>query len=65
MKKSYALVLMLVLAAACGTPSTNREAAPTNSATTAPPASTAISEADVIAKEKAAWDAIKNKDFEA
>jgi len=64
MKKSYALVLLLVLAAACGTPTTNREAAPTNSSVTAPPASKAISEADVIAKEKAAWDAIKNKDFE-
>jgi hypothetical protein len=64
MKKSYALVLLLVLAAACATPPTNREAAPTNTAATAP-TSTAISEADAIAKEKAIWDAIKNKDYEA
>lgn len=64
MKKSYALVLTLVLAVACGGPTTNREAAPTNTAATAPPASVAISEADVIAKEKAVWDAIKNKDYE-
>ncbi len=64
MKKSYALVLLLVLAAACTAPPTNREAAPTNSAATAPPTSMAISEADVIAKEKAIWDAIKNKDYE-
>ncbi len=64
MKKSYALVLLFVLAVACGGPSTNREAAPTNTAATATPAAMAISEADVIAKEKAVWDAIKNKDWE-
>lgn len=64
MKKSYALVLLLALAAACAAPPTNREAAPTNSAATASPATMAISEADVIAKEKAVWDAIKNKDYE-
>lgn len=64
MKKSYALVLLLVLAAACAAPpTTNREAAPTNTAATTP-AAVAISEADVIAKEKAIWDAIKNKDYE-
>jgi hypothetical protein len=65
MKKSYALVLLFALAAACATPPTNREAAPSNSAVTAPPAPVVLSEADAIAKEKAAWDAIKNKDFEA
>ncbi len=65
MKKSYALVLLLVLAAACAAPpTTNREAAPTNSAATKP-AAVAISEADVIAKEKAIWDTIKNKDYDA
>jgi hypothetical protein len=65
MKKSYALVLLLVLAVACTAPPTNREAAPTNSAATATPTSMAISEADVIAKEKAIWDTIKNKDYDA
>src|SRR5687767_7377673 len=65
MKKSYALVLLLALVAACATPpTTNREAAPTNSAATAPPASTAISEAEAIAKEKAIWETIKNKEYE-
>ncbi|MCM3903370.1 MAG: nuclear transport factor 2 family protein [Pyrinomonadaceae bacterium] len=64
MKKSYALVLLLVLAVACGGPTTNREATPTNSAATAPLIAAPISEADVIAKEKAIWDAIKNKDYE-
>ena len=64
MNKSYILVLLLVLAAACAAPPTNREAAPTNSAATTTTPATAISEADVIAKEKAVWDAIKNKDYE-
>jgi hypothetical protein len=65
MKKSYAVLLLLVMAAACTAPPTNREAAPTNSVATAPPASIALSEADVIAKEKAIWDTIKNKDYDA
>lgn len=64
MKKSYALVLLLVLAVACAAPPTNREATPTNSTATATPAALVISEADLIAKEKAVWDAIKNKDYE-
>jgi hypothetical protein len=64
MKKSYLLVLLLALAAACASAPTNREASSTNSTVTAPPASVAITEAAVIAKEKAVWDAIKNKDFE-
>ena len=65
MKKSYAVLLLLVMAAACTAPPTNREATPTNSVATATPASIALSEADVIAKEKAIWDTIKNKDYEA
>ncbi|MBA3514616.1 MAG: nuclear transport factor 2 family protein [Pyrinomonadaceae bacterium] len=64
MKKSYAIVSLLMLAAACTAPPTNREAAPINSAATATPTSMAISETEVIAKEKAIWDAIKNKDYE-
>lgn len=64
MKKNSALVLLLVLAAACAAPPTNREAAPTNSVATATPASIALSEADAIAKEKAIWDTIKNKDYD-
>jgi hypothetical protein len=64
MKKSYALVLLLLLAAACAAPPTNRDATPTNSAATATPTALVISEAEVIAKEKAVWDAIKNKEYE-
>ncbi|MCM3872809.1 MAG: nuclear transport factor 2 family protein [Pyrinomonadaceae bacterium] len=63
MKKSFAVVLLLALAAACAAPPTNNETAPTNSAATKP-AAVAISEADVIAKEKAIWDTIKNKDYD-
>jgi hypothetical protein len=65
MKKSYVLVLLLALVAACTAPPTNRDAAPTNSSATATPLAMALSEADVIAKEKAIWDTIKNKDYEA
>jgi hypothetical protein len=57
--------VLLVLAAACAAPPTNRETAPTDRAATAPPTSIALSEADAIAKEKAIWDTIKNKDYEA
>lgn len=66
MKKILAVVPILLLAAACAAPPTNKQAesvANTNSAVeTAPPA---VTEADAIAKEKAAWDAIKNKDYDA
>jgi hypothetical protein len=64
MNKSSALVLLLILAAACGPSPTNREAAPTNSTVIAPPASAALTEADAIAKEKAIWETIKNKDYD-
>jgi hypothetical protein len=64
MKKTYPLIALLIFAAACAAPPTNREAAPTNSVATVPTA-TPISEADAIAKEKAIWDTIKNKDYDA
>ncbi|MBW8878920.1 MAG: nuclear transport factor 2 family protein [Acidobacteria bacterium] len=66
MKKILVLLPLLVLAAACGAPSANQETA-NNSATPAPtptPAAT-VSEADMTAKEKAAWDTLKTKDYEA
>ena len=66
MTKTYALLALLIFTAACATaPTTNREAAPANSAATASPTSMAISEADAIAKEKAIWETIKNKDYDA
>lgn len=67
MKKILVLVSLLVLGAACATqPSgnnnltTNANKAPDTRSTTAAP-----SEADIIAKEKAAWDAYKRKDADA
>ncbi|MCU1266265.1 MAG: hypothetical protein JWM21_2583 [Acidobacteria bacterium] len=63
MKKILALVTFLIVAAAC---STEPPAGPTSNANNATPAtSTTLSEADAIAKEKATWDAIKKKDYEA
>ncbi len=64
MKKNLVLVSMLMLAAACAAPPTNREAPVVNLTTESKPAAT-ISEADAIANEKAVWNAIKNKDYEA
>ena len=64
MKKLLALVSFLIVAAAC----TNQ---PTTNTNTAPNANTSImkaaapSEADMIAKEKAAWDTLKKKDYAA
>ena len=64
MKKIFVIVSLLIMAA-CTAPPTNRETsstANTNSATAS--AAPAMTEADAIAKEKAIWDAIKNKDYE-
>jgi hypothetical protein len=63
MKKSYALISLLIFAAACAAPTTNRPASETNRAAEKP-ASPPLSEADAIAKEKAIWETIKNKDYD-
>ena len=65
MKKIVAFLCLVVFAAACATqPANNTATTNTNSGTetksTAPP-----SEADIIAKEKAAWDAFRKKDADA
>ena len=66
MKQILALVSLLVLAAACVAPppgnsnsSANANKAPETKSAAAP------SEADLIAKEKSAWDAFKKKDADA
>ena len=64
MKKILALVSFLIVAAAC----TNQPMTNTNMASntnTAPMKSAAPSEADMFAKEKAAWDTLKKKDYTA
>lgn len=66
MKKYLALATFLVMvAAACSTapPATNAPAANANSATARTTAT--ISEADATAKEKATWESLKKKDFDA
>ena len=64
MKKILALVFSLLVAAACTTqPSTNMSTNSNANTTMSKPA--APSEADMFAKEKAAWDAIKKKDYTA
>jgi len=63
MKKTYLLIALLILTGACATPPpANREAAPP---TAASPAAVAMTEAGAIAKEKAIWDTIRNKDWDA
>jgi len=63
MKKIFLLISVLILTGACAAPpSANREAAPPAAAS---PAAVAMTEADAIAKEKAIWDTIKNKDYDA
>lgn len=65
MKKLVALVSLLVLAMACAAPPpTNNETAATNVNMAPEKASApAMTEAMAIAKEKAIWDAVKNKDY--
>jgi len=68
MKKTLALVFLLALALSCTAPPTNRDLSGTNTAANvAPekPAAVAMTEADAIAKEKAIWETIKTKDYEA
>jgi len=69
MKKILALVSLLVLAAACATQPSGNKDMPANANNANKPAETKstgpASEADIIAKEKAAWDAFKRKDADA
>jgi len=67
MKKIIALVSLLMVAAACTTtPTANKDVTSNaNSNKGSETKSTgAVSEADIVAKEKAAWDAIKKKDWD-
>src|SRR5437868_5610082 len=69
MKKILALVSLLVLAAACATQPSGNKDMPANANNANKPAETKstgpASEADIIAKEKAAWDAFRKKDADA
>ena len=66
MKKLCVFISTLIVAAACAAPPTNREAtSPANANVATEPATAALTEADAIAKEKAIWDTIKVKDYDA
>lgn len=65
MKKVLVVVSALMLAAACGTPPTNSPAPVANTNSAESRSAPVVTEADAIAKEKAIWDAIKAKDYEA
>ena len=64
MKKILLLVSALILTAACGAPATNEPAKPANTSAEKP-AAPPVTEADAVAKEKAIWETLKNKDYAA
>jgi len=57
-------VSALILTGACSAPSTNEPARPANMSAEKPTPAP-VTEADAIAKEKAIWDTLKNKDYAA
>ncbi len=67
MKKMFVFVFLLVLAVACAAPPTNKDVADTNRNANTPvePSIPPFTEAEAVAKEKAIWEAIKNKDYDA
>lgn len=67
MKRILALVSLLTIAAACATqPSGNKDVtANANTGSAMKSTAAAPSESDIIAKEKAGWDAFKRKDADA
>ena len=64
MNKILALVALLVLAAACGGPSTNQATSNANMSPEAK-APSRMADDEAAAREKASWDAIKRKDYDA
>lgn len=66
MKKLLVIVCALIVVAACAAPPPgNQNTATTNANTAASPATPPMTEADAIAKEKAIWETIKAKDYDA
>lgn len=66
MKKLLVIVCALIVVAACAAPPpANQNTATTNANTAASPAIPPMTEADAIAKEKAIWETIKVKDYDA
>jgi hypothetical protein len=65
MKKILALLSLMIIAASCAAPPTNREAAPTASTSPTTEVASMMTEADAIAKEKAVWATLEKKDYDA
>jgi hypothetical protein len=63
MKKLFVLISVLLVVAACTAPPPEKATVNTNMAEK--PSAPAITEADAIAKEKAIWDTITKKDYDA
>jgi len=63
MKKILVIVSALIVAAACGAPSTNQPA-PGANANSAETSAATMTEADAIAKEKATWATLEKKDYD-
>jgi len=64
MKKLFVLISVLFVMAACAAPPANREAT-VNTNIAEKPSAPPMTEADAIAKEKAVWDTITKKDYDA
>src|SRR5712691_11066196 len=64
MKKILVLLVFSLLAAACTMQPANNNGAMSN-ANSSMPKSPMVSDAEIIAKEKAGWDAVKKKDWDA
>ncbi|MFN2499243.1 MAG: DUF4440 domain-containing protein [Pyrinomonadaceae bacterium] len=63
MKKLFVLISVLLVLAACAAPAPEKATVNTNTAEK--PSTAAITEADAIAKEKAIWDTLTKKDYDA
>lgn len=64
MKKSIVIVLVAFIAAACNSPTTNREVKVTN-ANSAAKAAAPLTEADATMKEKQIWESLQKKNYDA
>jgi hypothetical protein len=65
MKKLFVLISVLVVVAACTAPPANQGTNVNSSPVAEKPSARAMTETDAIAKEKAIWDTITKKDYDA
>jgi hypothetical protein len=65
MKKLLVIMSMLIVAAACAAPPTNRDANTSTNRAAETTSAAAMTEAEAIAKEKAVWETLKKKDYDA